>query len=201
MCRNIHICVLLHVNRVISIKVLKIVTSVIITIYALKLKSWVSQFLIIAFLFPFINAVICLKESMSTSDNHDQTVPERSGSAQFGQTCLFQFVNVIFFLQVQTFIRQEVLLSIKQDYDPQLADSQNKGVVAVVDNIQTDVSIMEVVLCFFCNKHLSKLDYDLLVKIQQHTVLTLLHTERPKLYGVLAIPSAIGFKGRFQSKQ
>ena len=198
MYRNIHICVLLHVNRVISIKVLKIVTSVIITIYALKLKSWVSQFLTIAFLFPFLNAVICLKESMSTSDNHDQTVPERSGSAQFGQTCLSHYIN---FLQVQTFIRQEVLLSIKQDYDPQLADSQNKGVVAVVDNIQTDVSIMEVVLCFFCNKHLSKLDYDLLVKIQQHTVLTLLHTERPKLYGGLAIPSAVGFKGRFLSKK
>lgn len=64
----------------------------------------------------------------------------------------FIFVLVIFGLEVtatalgltykykvQTFIRQEVLLSIKQDYDPQLADSQNKGVVAVVDNIQTDL--------------------------------------------------------------
>ena len=41
---------------------------------------------------------------------------------------------------MKTFIQREILLSIKQDYNPDMSDPPNTGVVAVVDNIQTDVS-------------------------------------------------------------
>ena len=51
---------------------------------------------------------------------------------------------------MQTFIRHEILLSIKQDYNPDTPDSPNSGVVAVVDNIQTDVSFMFPYTKSFC---------------------------------------------------
>ena len=51
---------------------------------------------------------------------------------------------------MQTFIRHEILLSIKQDYNPDTPNSPNSGVVAVVDNIQTDVSLMFPYTISFC---------------------------------------------------
>lgn len=54
--------------------------------------------------------------------------------------------------QVQTFIRHEILLSIKQDYNPDMPDSPNGGVVAVVDNIQTDVSSACTIILDSCHK-------------------------------------------------
>lgn len=64
----------------------------------------------------------------------------------------FIFVLVIFGLEVtatalgltykqevKTFIQREILLSIKQDYNPDMSYPPNSGVVAVVDNIQTDL--------------------------------------------------------------
>ena len=43
-------------------------------------------------------------------------------------------------LQIHKFLHEEVMLSIHRDYNPEFENTENGGVVAIVDNIQTSVS-------------------------------------------------------------
>ena len=54
--------------------------------------------------------------------------------------------------QIEDYLKEEVALSLFRDYDPNLLETPNDGVVTVVDSIQSTVSFLSYYFSHKCNK-------------------------------------------------